>query len=48
MVFCNYDICDCTFYESFDDFVKSYRKCCYDNKSEKELYRMWYKVYKMK
>ncbi len=47
-LFCSYEISDYKFLESF----RSWRQAYYHDKrrtySEKELYRMWYKIYKMK
>lgn len=47
-LFCSYNICDYKFFDSF----RSYRKAViqYHRKkySDKELYRMWYRDYKMK
>ncbi len=48
-LFCSYDICDYKFLKSFS----SYRKWMFKNNrgkrySDKQLYRMWYKDYKMK
>lgn len=46
--FCSYDICDYIFYQSFSEFIESYKRCHNDNKTSKELYRIWYRFYKMK
>lgn len=48
-LFCSYNICDYKFLESFSAYKKSMTK--YNRSrtySDKELYRMWYKDYKMK
>lgn len=44
-----YDICDYIFHDEFSEFVLSYRAIYPDsNKTDKELYRIWYKTYKSK
>ncbi len=48
-LFCSYDICDYKFLESFSSYkmwmAKNNRGIRY---SDKQLYGMWYKYYKMK
>ena len=51
-LFCSWNICDYKFLESFSAYKVSYRKWEFwhnrNKHSDKELYRMWYKDYKMK
>ena len=51
-LFCSWIICDYKFLKSFSDYKASYRKWEFRHNrkihSDKELYRMWYKDYKMK
>lgn len=47
-LFCSWNICDYKFLTSFSDYKN--QACKYNRRkySDKELYRMWYKDYKMK
>ncbi len=48
-LFCSYDICDYKFLESFSSYKKWMDKNNPGRRySDKQLYRMWYKYYKMK
>lgn len=50
-LFCSYDICDYKFLRSFYEYRKNYLNYCHrcsGHRSDQELYRMWYKDYKMK
>lgn len=51
-LFCSWDICDYKFLESFPAYKVSCKKWEFRTNrrkhSDKELYRMWYKNYKMK
>ncbi|MDE5777312.1 MAG: hypothetical protein K2I10_02195 [Lachnospiraceae bacterium] len=47
-MFCSYEICDYKFLESFSSFKKRFIINNHKSYSDKELYRMWYKEYKMK
>lgn len=48
-LFCSFDICDYKFLDSFDSFKIGWCKYNRNRKySDKELYKMWYKDYKMK
>lgn len=48
-LFCSYNICDYKFIESFQSYQKGWYKYNRNRKySDKELYKMWYKDYKMK
>lgn len=47
-LFCSYDICDCRFFRPFISYKKRISKYCHERHSDNELYRMWYKYYKMK
>ena len=50
-LFCSWDICDYKFLDSFSAYKKGflyYHRNNYGKYSDKELYRMWYKDYKMK
>lgn len=50
-LFCSYNISDYKFLKSFREYKKDYADYCYYyNKkySDVELYKMWYKMYKMK
>lgn len=47
--FCSWDICDYKFLESFHTFREKWNHgYCRRKYSDRELYRMWYKNYKMK
>ena len=47
-LFCSWNICDYKFLKSFSSFKKEDSKYNHRKYSDKELYRMWYKYYKMK
>ncbi len=47
-LFCSWNICDYKFLKSFSSFKKEDSKYNRRKYSDKELYRMWYKYYKMK
>lgn len=47
-LFCSWNICDYKFLESFSSYKKKFSEYNRRKYSEKELYRMWYKAYKMK
>ena len=47
-LFCSWNICDYRFLKSFSSFKKEDSKYNRAKYSDKELYRMWYKYYKMK
>lgn len=48
-VFCSYIISDYKFFETFYSYIKWYTKYTYRKQyTYKELYRKWYKEYKMK
>ena len=53
-LFCSWDICDYKFLESFSAYKYSYRRWASASRhnhrkhSDKELYRRWYRDYKMK
>lgn len=47
-LFCSWNICDYKFLESFSSYKKKFYKYSRKKYSDKELYRMWYKDYKMK
>lgn len=47
-IFCSYNICDYKFLESFESYKKWVTKYNRKKYTDKELYRMWYKDYKMK
>ena len=47
-LFCSYDICDYKFLESFSSYKKWISKHDHRNYTDAELYRTWYKYYKMK
>ncbi len=46
--FCPYDICDYKFIENFSSYKRWISKYNHRSYSDKDLYRMWYKDYKMK
>ena len=47
-LFCSYDICDYKFLKSFSSYKKWISKHDCRIYKDAELYRMWYKYYKMK
>lgn len=47
-LFCSYDICDYKFLKTFSSYKKWISKHCHKRYPEGELYRKWYKYYKMK
>lgn len=47
-LFCSWNICDYKFLKLFSSFKKENSKYNRRKYSDKELYRMWYKYYKMK
>lgn len=47
-LFCSWDICDYKFIKTFNSYKKSISKHSHKRYSEDELYRKWYKYYKMK
>lgn len=47
-LFCSYDICDYRFLRTFSSYKKRISKNSHKRYSDDELYRMWYKYYKMK
>lgn len=47
-LFCSYIICDYRIIETFSCFKSCISRCDFRNYSDKELYKMWYKDYKMK
>lgn len=47
-LFCSYDICDYRFLETFSSYKKWILKYSHKRYSKEELYRNWYKYYKMK
>jgi len=47
-LFCSYEICDYKLIESFHSYQKSFSEYEHRTCSDKELYRMWYRDYKMK
>lgn len=47
-VFCSYDICDYKFFESFTSYKKDCERYSHRKYTDKELYRDWYRCYKMK
>ena len=48
-VFCSYNISDYKFFETFYSYMSWYKKYKYAKQyTYKELYRKWYKEYKMK
>lgn len=47
-LYCSWDICDYKFLESFRSYKDSFITYHQRRYSDKELYRMWYKDYKMK
>lgn len=47
-LFCSYDICDYRFLKTFGSYKKWISKYSHKRYSEEELYRKWYKYYKMK
>ena len=47
-LFCSWNICDYKFLKSFSSFKKEDSEYNRRKYSDKELYRMWYKYYKMK
>lgn len=47
-LFCSWNICDCKFLESFSSYKKAVSIYSRRKNLDKELYRMWFKSYKMK
>ena len=47
-LFCSWNICDYKFLESFSSYKKWSSKYNHKSYTDAELYRMWYKYYKMK
>ena len=47
-LFCSYDICDYRFFRTFSSYKKRILKYSHERHSDNELYKMWYKYYKMK
>lgn len=47
-IFCSYSICDYKFLDSFLEYKNSHEKYNGKRYSDKELYKKWYKAYKMK
>lgn len=47
-LFCSWNICDYKFLESFSSYKKAVSKYNHRKYSDKELFRKWYKDYKMK
>lgn len=47
-LFCSYDICDYKFLEPFRFYKRWMQNNNERNYSDKELYKIWYKDYKMK
>lgn len=47
-LFCSYDICDYKFIESFSSYRKWMSKHNQKKYSDAELYRKWYRYFKMK
>ncbi len=47
-LFCSWNICDYKFLKSFSIYKNEFQNYSRKKYSDKELYRMWYKNYKMK
>lgn len=48
-IFCSYIISDYKFFETFYSYANGYKRYIYAKQyTDKELYRKWYKEYKMK
>lgn len=47
-LFCSYEICDYGFLKTFSSYKKWISKHSHKGYPEDELYRKWYKYYKMK
>ncbi len=47
-LFCSYDICDYKFLETFTSYKEWMSRHSRKRYPDNELYRMWYKYYKMK